>query len=190
MHDYRVTLRSEGKHLDFHFGGGPIDDLGPSHPLFAALGYAAASWARFESHLDAILIHINAEEHSAAIYSPDHPVSFERKIKLLKRWFNQHPALADLAEPIRELTSRAKPLARERNRMFHSVLEEWSMETATAKFHGLTYVGDDTFDATIYLPPLDEIRSFATTVNVGNRWLCRISSAIFTEDALARLRKS
>jgi hypothetical protein len=39
---------------EFRLSGGPIDDCAAHQELFAAIGHAAMSWARFETHLDAI----------------------------------------------------------------------------------------------------------------------------------------
>ena len=86
----------------FDFEGGPIDNFETAREAFEVLGHAAMAWARLESHVDAVLIHVNKAVHSTELYNPEHPIGFANKLKLLKRWFNQHPFLKSLAGEIRE----------------------------------------------------------------------------------------
>lgn len=185
MSDYYVTL--SGK-VNYRLAGGPIDEFSEHLQLFAAIGHAATSWARFESHLDAILIHVNAYEHSAIIYNPEHPITFDRKIKLLKRWFNQHPALAEFTDPIRRITSRGKELSKVRNNFLHFILEDCDEKTLKANFHGLKWIGNDEFLAQRVSITIDGLREFSSIVNAGNAWLEDISRHLFTTAALLRLR--
>jgi hypothetical protein len=190
MTDYYITMREAGApKSDFRLGGGPIDEHQSHQELFAAVGLLATSWARFEYHLDAILVHVNSSLHSGAIYNPEHPVSFGAKIKLLKRWFNQHPGLADLAQPMRDLTSRAKELSKIRHSILHFVLEDWDQNGQLAKFHGLKWLGNDEFEAQTVTVTIEALRSFADIVNAGNKWLEQISRSLFTDARLAQLRK-
>jgi hypothetical protein len=191
MTDYYVTLSDGGEpKIDFRLRGGPIDDFQAHQQLFAAIGHAAMSWARFETHLDAILIHVNASTHSETIYNPEHPVTFNAKVKLLKRWFNQHPSLENLADPIRKITSRSKELSQMRNRFLHFILEEWDAPNECAKFHGLKWMGNDEFRAENVRIGIEGLYQFSSIVNAGNRWLEDISRALFTREALEQLRKS
>jgi hypothetical protein len=85
------------------FTGGPLDspeEMKAAAELWRAIGLAACAWARLEQHLDAVLIHVNQPKHSEKLHDPDRPIGFKRKIKLLKRWFNQHPVLV-LGDPCR-----------------------------------------------------------------------------------------
>jgi hypothetical protein len=172
MSDYYVTMRSAGEPLvNFRFGGGPIDAFEANNRLFAAIGYAATAWSRFEQHLDAILIHVNADAHSEEIFNPEHPITFNQKIKLLKRWFNQHPSLAHISKDMRRITSTAKELSRMRNQFLHSVLEDWDTEKQRARFHECKWIGNNEWQATPVYWTIDGLTEFATNVNLGNKVL-------------------
>src|SRR4051812_38190415 len=87
----------------------PLDDpakMAGAAELFRAIGLAASSWSRLETHLDMVLIFLNQPQHSNEIHDRDHPIGFKRKIKLLKRWFNQHPALKIAAKDFRTLSPK------------------------------------------------------------------------------------
>jgi hypothetical protein len=74
----------------------PLDsptEMADAAELFRVLGLASSSWMRLEMHLDMVLLFLNQPQHSEKLYNKDHPMGFRNKIKLLKRWFNQHPAL-------------------------------------------------------------------------------------------------
>lgn len=189
MEEYRVTLDKGGANRDFIFLGGPLDAENPPPDLFSAIGYAASSWARLEQHLDAVLIHINNPAHSEAIYNPAHPIGLGAKLKLLKRWFNQHPALASLSSDFRELSSRLKEISPHRNNMLHGILERWEPETRTAYFQTIKFMGDDEFQVSTHEYTLEAIKAFSDITNAGNRYLSAISRSIFTPDALEQLKK-
>jgi len=108
MHDdYFVNLTDGKQHHEFRFNGGPISHSSNASPVFLALGHAAAAWSRFEQHIDSILLQVNKEQHSneiLSLYDPNHPRPFKDKIRLLKRYFNKHPALKDYRNKIRDLT--------------------------------------------------------------------------------------
>ena len=142
--EYRVTVQSEGATHDFLFIGGPIDDSANHAEVFTMLGIAASAWARLEQQLDAVLIHVN-KTTVAELYHPEHPISFSGKIKLLKRWFNSHKALAALSEDMRQLTSGLKKLSPHRNLYIHSNLEGWSAATQVITFNSIRYEGNDEF---------------------------------------------
>jgi hypothetical protein len=189
MSDYYVTWGASGEpKTDLRLTGGPIDSFEAHEKLFAAIGYAAMSWARFETHLDAILIQVNAAEHSKDIYRPDHPITFDRKVQLLKRWFNQHPGLAHLKDSMRALTSRAKELSKTRNQFLHCILEDWDASKQHARFNGLKWMGNDEWHATVTNMDLEFLHSFARRANIGNKWLEEMSRTLFTAETLERLR--
>lgn len=56
--DYWVEVDRNHK---YRYIGGPIELPDECHTLFADYGLAAASWARMEQHIDAILVQINKE---------------------------------------------------------------------------------------------------------------------------------
>ena len=176
--------------FQFKFSGGPIDGRANAAPAFEALGYAAASWARFEQHIDAILIHINKKKYSKKLYNKDFPVAFTGKIRLLKRWFNQHPALAQHTKQIREITSRQKVLRLDRNRFLHSILEHYDPATQEVTLRRITFEGNDKFRIEKFISPLALIVKFAEVTNLANRCLKTVSNAIFTESVVSQLEKS
>lgn len=188
MSDYHVTMRSPGADdIDFRLRGGPIDDFQNHKDLFAAIGYAATAWARFEAHLDAILIHVNAEAHSRKIYNRDHPITFDRKVKLLKRWFNQHPGLSHLKEDMRRISSTSKELSRMRNQFLHSVLEDWDAVKQVVRFKECRWT-DSHWEVTSFDWTIPGLQGFGDNMDNGNRALESISRELFTLDGLERLR--
>jgi hypothetical protein len=99
--------------------------------LFLALGLAAAAWARLEKHINSILIQVNKRQHSneiTALYDPNYPTKFSDKIRLLKKYFNQHPALKDFREKITNFASDAKKLSIDRNIYLHSVIQSYDKD--------------------------------------------------------------
>lgn len=190
MEEYRVTLDRDGIGRDFVFIGGPLEAKDGAADLFGLLGFASAQWARLEQHIDAVLIHVNHREHSDTIFDPDHPISFTKKIRLLKRWFNKHPALTHLTEDIRLLTSKLKLLSHHRNNLIHGVLEKWEPSTKTSVFRTLKASGEDEFSISTHEYTLEGIAAVAELTAASNRYLSAISRIIFTKDALALLRKS
>jgi hypothetical protein len=174
--------------LDITFIGGPIDEPLSAAVVFAALGIAAAQWARLEQHIDAVLIQVNKSTHSEKLFNPDHPVSFSRKIVLLKRWFNSHPGLKSHRDNIKELTSRLKILAKERNQYLHSVVTGFNPQSSTVQMSGIQYMSKGRFRFSKYDFPLTAITSFSEVVHTGNRLLWSISEALFTESGILQLK--
>lgn len=177
--------------MTFQFAGGPIEDRDSAASAFLALGHAASAWARLEQLIDAILIHINNIQFSKKLFDPEHPVSFRKKIKLLKRWFNKHPALAEHTDDIRTITSRLKELAEHRNTYLHSIFEAYDPVTKTLALHSLKFLGDDTFHAKSEKVTLEAIETFADLTIKANRylWHC-VAQPLFTPDAVKRLETS
>jgi hypothetical protein len=193
--DYLVFLR-EGKHQDeFLLNGGPISDPSKASAVFLALGHAAAAWSRLEQHIDTILLQVNKEQHSneiLSLYNPDHPRPFSDKIRLLKRYFNKHPALKEHKQKIRDFASAAKKMALERNEYIHSVIQDYDEKTQIVSLLSIQpkYDPDNPYLFRIvrYKPPLKTIQSFADFVNRANNSLEKISRQLFTENAVAQLR--
>lgn len=188
MEEYRVTLDQGGLNRDFVLFGGPLESPDTPPELYAAIGLACAHWARLEQHIDAVLMHLNNPEHSEKLFDPEHPVAIAKKIKLLKRWFNQHPALSGLTEDVRILTSKLKDLVPHRHALIHGVLESWDSSSNSAIFRTLKFEGDDEFKLKTHTYTIDGIGEVSYLISLANRYLCDISRAIFTRDALARLK--
>jgi len=110
--------------------------------LWRAIGLAACTWSRLEQHVEVVLIHLNQRKHSEKLYDQDHPIGFKRKIKLLKRWFNQHPALAEHRDILRTITTDMLSLSVTRNTFLHSILDSYDRATSTATFRAVRPTSD------------------------------------------------
>jgi hypothetical protein len=174
------------------FLGGPLDELdetAAAAELWRAIGLAACTWARMEQHIDAVLVHLNQPKHSEKLCDPDHPIGFRRKIKLLKRWFNQHPALAEHRETMRKITSDLLVLSKTRHTFLHSILDAYNPATKTATFRSIQPKTRTTFTVYKHVGTVDNLLAFADhTRNVYLR-LARISPKLFTPDAIELLQR-
>jgi hypothetical protein len=179
-----ASVLSGNDDLDFSILGGPLEAPEDHIPLFAALGFAAAAWARMEQQLDIVLIHVNKEKLSSHLYQPQYPFSFDGKIKLAKRWFNQHPQLASYSEDIRHFTSSIKPIARIRNSLLHSILQEWDPIREIAIMQTVRFEGEDNFRVLRRNVSLETIRRFGAITNAGNKFLSRVTVRILTDTSL------
>jgi hypothetical protein len=198
--DYLVVLM-EGEQGDLHtheflLNGGPINHPETAIPAFLALGHAAAAWGRLEQHIDAILLQVNKEQHSneiLALFDPNHPRPFTDKIKLLKKYFNRHPALTEFKEKIRSFANTAKTLAQERNEYIHGIFERYDPQSKTIFLHGIRPKFDPKnpylFGIALSGVPLEVLVGFAVIVNKANDELEIISRALFTQAAIERLQK-
>jgi hypothetical protein len=145
--NYRVILTQRGESHDFRFGGGPLEDPAPAQPLFFALGLLCSSWARIEQQVETILIQINKSHHPSGaktLYDPNHPVSFSKKIQLLKKYFNQHPTLAPFKEGMREITTRLLSLSQIRNSYLHAIVEDYDESEQAVTLNSIKFQGSDT----------------------------------------------
>lgn len=175
--------------VEFAFFKGPIDDPGDAYPAFAVYGRASAAWARLEHHIDAVLIHINKERFSERLYEKQHPVSFEKKIDLLKRWFNQHPPLAPFAADIRTLTSKLKIVAKEdRNILLHCIFKSYDKATETLVIQNVQPQSDGDIRIREIKTTVTDLNRFAKHVNVANLFLGSISQQLFTLGWIERLQ--
>ena len=68
--------------LEFAFYHSLVDqDAAEVAPALEAYGRIAASWARLEHHIDALLVQINKPDHSEALFVDKHPTAFSKKIE-------------------------------------------------------------------------------------------------------------
>src|SRR5208282_1755287 len=134
--------------LHFNFTGGPVEDPTACEHPFAAFGFAAMAWGRLETHLDALLIHINKRSFSVELFDMDHPRSFSRKLRLLKKWFRKHKALVNYVPAIDKLVSQLKKLSELRNSYFHALFSDYNSDKDEITLRGLEFVGDDKFHST------------------------------------------
>ena len=174
--------------LTFKFIGGPVDNQSGAEGLFLELGRAAAAWARLEQQVEAILLHVNKREFSEDLFC-EHPVSFTKKLSILKPWFKKHEALLQYNEPFLEIASKLWALADERNLYLHSVLESFDSQSNKSIFHRILPKGHDEFKLVMSEVPLENISSFAEVVNLTNRYLWSVSQDLFTPAAISRLAK-
>ena len=79
-----LSASERARLMHFNFTGGPIDtpDADGMDIPFAAFGFAVMAWGRLETHLDALLIHLNKRRFSKELFDPIHPISFSRKLAL------------------------------------------------------------------------------------------------------------
>ena len=177
---------------EFLLAGGPLDALDEAITLpLLALGHAAMTWARLEKHIDILLMHINKIRHSAKplnLYNPDHPRPFVDKLRLLKRYFNQHPALFPHAEIIRKLASDLKKAAKERNAYLHTIFEAYDPEQRILMLRTVEFKGNDNFRFAGQEVPIECIMDFTRRSVELNRTLAKVSSDVFTPAMLERLR--
>jgi len=179
-----ASVLSGRSDLDFSIIGGPLEAPDDHILLFAALGFAGSAWARMEQQLDIVLIHLNKERRSAALYQLEYPVAFDRKIKLAKRWFNQYPPLKSYQADIRIFTSKIKEIAPIRNYLFHSILQEWDAEKQVATMQTVKFEGDDNFRVQRRAVSLKTIKTFGRLANAGNKFLSHVTLKIFADAAL------
>jgi hypothetical protein len=173
------------------FAGGPLDSeqgLKTCAELFNVIGLAACVWARLELFIDAALIHINQPQHSEKLHDQDHPIGFRRKIKLLKRWYNQHPALAEQRASIRKITSELLELSTTRNQFLHSILDSYDPTTQTAVFRSIRAKTNTTYEALKHVGTLSNLLNFAMSVQDAHRRLGEIFPQLFNPDVAARLQ--
>ena len=174
----------------FLLTGGPIDDLGDGISTFIAYGHAAAAWARLENHLTLLLVQLNKDRHSTDLFDPHHPWQASHKLKRLKGYFNQHPALKAYTLSFRDLATDIKAASSERNNYMHSTLESYDSSTETVVFKNFQAKGErgsDTFMVRTMEVPRENLVHFAVAVVKLNRRLADITSKIFTADTLKQL---
>lgn len=188
--DYVVVVGGEHK---YRFIGGPIELPDKCGDLLSVVGLAAASWARMEQHIDAILIQVNKEDHSDEVldlYDPRHPGTFDAKLKMLRRYFRTHPALASHKEAVLDCATGLKRLSQDRNELLHGVLEDYSAATDDVMINGSRFFpAKGTFLNRHQRFPVEKLRVFTRLVNMAHYKLCGVSKELFTLDAVAQLRR-
>jgi hypothetical protein len=174
------------------FIGGPLDSpeqMKAAAELWRTIGLAACTWARLEQHIDAVLIYLNQPKHSEKLCDPEHPIGFRRKVRLLKRWFNRYPALAEHRKTIREISTDLLILSKTRNAFLHSILDDYNPSTRTAIFRSVQAKAQNTYVATKHEGTIDNLLAFASRTHAAHLKLAGVSPTLFTPDAIERLRK-
>lgn len=179
--------------LEFGFYHSLVDD-DPAHaaPALEALGRAAACWARLEHHIDALIVQVNKPQHDERLFEP-HPVSFGKKIDLLKRWFNQYPPLAEYIEDMRWFTSRMKTLAKNedtrwlsRNLLLHAIPASFDAEKQTITLHHMRWVGEMIHSRHVSVT-IDQLTAFYEAVQLANQFLGSITQELFTDEGYRKI---
>jgi hypothetical protein len=181
--------------MEFAFYHSLVDqDPDMAAPALEAYGRVAASWARLEHHIDALLVQINKPYHSEALFKA-HPTSFSKKIELLKDWFNKYPPLAEYAEDIRILTSRLKPLSKDashrlisRNLLLHAIPASYDPETQAITFHHMEFQTNGDIRSAHIDVTIKQLAIFFETVQLANGFLGHITKQLFTPEGLAKLQ--
>jgi hypothetical protein len=188
--DYWVEV---DRNHQYRYIGGPIELPDQCQNLFADYGLAAASWARMEQHIDAILVQINKENHSDELldlYDEGHPGTFDTKIKMLRRYFNKHPGLTRYTETVIDCATGLKRLSKDRNELLHGVLEDYDPDLGHIMINGMQYRhATKDFLNRHQTFPVGKLQAFASLVNLAHYALCDVSRELFTLDAVARLQR-
>lgn len=177
------------ENLTFVLTGGPIDQLDHDLHAFTAIGHAAMAWARLEKHIDILLIQINKQQHGEPLrlFDPDHPRAFSGKLKLLKRYFNRHPALTQYKSRVSQLAGEMKTAATDRNTLLHSILDGYDDAEGTLTLQTITYEGHDEFTFAVQKITVRDVIDLARKIVDLNDRLAAISRIIFTDEIMARL---
>ena len=121
------------------------------------------------------------------IHQPHHPRSVRDKIKLLRRYYNRHPALAQFKELADNLFGRMLASALDRNHLLHSVLEDFTPDGKVV-LNGIFSKPDTTSHLKRLKVPVGEFGALARTMNNFNLELSVLSKAAFTLEMRERLR--
>ena len=172
------------------------DDQETARPALQAIGRVTAAWARLEHHLDALIIQINKPHHCERIFEPKHPISFSKKIELLKRWFNQYPPLSEYTEDMRYLTSKLKSLSKEdgrvplsRNVLLHAIPASYEAASSTLTLHHMEFLENGDIRSRHIALTLGQLSTFFDLIQMANGFLATITREIFTPEGYAKLRK-
>ncbi len=166
------------------------DKMADAAELFRVIGLATSSWARLETHIDMVLILLNQPKHSLELYQKDHPVSFSSKVKLLKRWFNKHPALQPQAGALRTITPQFLELSKQRNIFLHSILSDYDPATKQAIWRGIKPEGEATFRIGRHVGSVDQLINFAAAAHEAHVQFSKVCRNLDNSGVFEQLRKS
>lgn len=171
----------------------PLDDpvkMAEAAELFRAIGLAASSWSRLETHIDMALILLNQPQHSIQLHDKDHPIGFKRKVRLLKRWFNKHPLLTEYKLNLRALSPELIKLVDTRNILLHSVLSDYNPATKQAVWRSIKALASDTYSVGKHVGTIGTLIAFASEAHSAHIEFAKISREVFRPEMIERLRKS
>jgi hypothetical protein len=192
LNDYWIEIPSKPQAHRYRLRGGPIDTPAEDAEVFLALGRAFAAWSRTEQHIDAIILQVNKANHSTPeldLFDPKHPVPFADKIKLLKRYFRRHPALAQFRDDIVDIADGLKAFAEQRNDWAHSILQEYDRDSKRITFNLIRYQHKTRdFLCREKVTPIQLVDAVANHCIAANKLLSSISSQLFTVEGAEMLR--
>jgi hypothetical protein len=183
--------------LEFAFYHSLVDD-DPlvAAPALEALGRVAAAWSRMEVHLDALIVQVNKPDHSEVLFEAVHPISFSKKLDLLKRWFNRYPPLAEYRGDVRFITSRLKLLSKEdgkvalsRNVLLHAIPASFDAGTGNLVLHHMKFRADGNIVSRHITLTLHQLGEFFKLVQLANKFLGHITTELFTVEGYEKLRR-
>ncbi|MBC7279835.1 hypothetical protein [Hoeflea sp.] len=169
------------------------DDPKLAAPALEALGRIAASWARLEHHIDALIVQVNKPSYDERLFA-EHPTSFSKKIELLKRWFNQYPPLSSYTADMRTLTQHMKALSKDdkrtvsRNLLLHAIPASYNAKSETLTLHHMAFEGANIHSRHIDVT-LHQLHMFAGLIQMANAYLATITRELFTPEWIERLGK-
>jgi hypothetical protein len=189
--DYYVEITSsDGSNPHrFRFKGGPLAHPNIAGEAFEAYGFAAACWARLEVHIEAMVFLVNRKENSTDemnIFEPHHPRSVRDKIKLLRRYYNKHTALAAQKAEADSLFGRMLETALDRNDALHSIVEDF--QEGCLIINGIFSKPDTTMNMRRTSMPIRNFGVLARTINDYNQELSILSKTLFTPEMTERLQ--
>jgi hypothetical protein len=166
------------------------DKMAEAAELWRAIGLATSSWARLETHIDMVLIHLNQPKHSVTLYAKEHPIGFKSKVKLLKRWFNGHPLLRIKARELREIAPQFLALGKQRNLFLHSIVSDYNPTTREVIWRGIRAAGEETYQAGRHVGSVDQLLNFATEAHSAHVRLAKLCRDLYDAGTIERLRGS
>lgn len=189
--DYRVDLNWEGGSHTFLLNGGILHHPRFCAPSSEAIGFSIAHWARFETHIDALIFQLNQAKFYPNVnwLTGKHPTNFPDKLDLLKKLFNWHPAISHLYKDITSISIAAKALIDTRNVIVHSVFAGINNSSQSLIFHSFLVNRDGDIKLKITEITFEDMGAFARDINRVNSDLCQISSNIFRTETFHRLQE-
>jgi hypothetical protein len=187
--DYYLEMQWGGKSHRFRFGGGPLSHPNVAPAALEAYGFTAACWARLETHIEAVTLFLNRQEHSNStlnLHQPRHPSSTWDKIKLVRKYFNRHPALRTHKANADRVCERLLQMALDRNELLHSIVEDYANGHVT--INGIFVKPDTTSSIKRSIVPLPNFGALARQINDVNAELSKLSQFLFAPQTSARLR--
>jgi hypothetical protein len=132
--------------------------------LYRVIGELVTNWGLFEVNLVALIAQL-WHDYNGKSHTQELPVSFKRRLALIKLCFNRHPDLAPYAERARELRSKAKEMGFIRNYIAHGGLSLYNTETKAFTFVRLDNEdGDQMHVESKFVTDLQKLQAATVTI--------------------------